>query len=1056
MDPEDPRGPLSVPADRAKWWRELEPSGSSSAPQQEELVEVLLRGTAPWGFTLRGGAEHREPLVITKVEEGSAAATVCLRAGDEMVSVNAVRLSGSRQEAISLVKSSHRTLTLVVRRYQDTEKSRLVPLRRQGDGFPGTSAPFSIPGLHLRSGLFVCGKVILNSRSVLFGAAWWLKRGFQEVAPSPTQAPEGARMVDVVSTRTMPSESEVRVARNFLTKILRSSMRYQSASTPCSLVVFSERPWKNDPVSRPHSWYSSKLTEEEPESAKRGATAAPVWQPQHETKLNVTENKQCSQIFVVRLTQMSSRPKESPKHGDQDSRQQLSSQIGSVKNMERLEPPALLYPAGHISPTEYISSAEPFCGLAGKKDAGLSCFSTGSSPPGLDSSPVGWKGTSAESMFFKGPQKECSQAAERPRCSPTPKDRQRAKGDPQKNCWKTRQYSDESPRYLQARTAAPSRMQSVGSYYRSLQDLPRNALGHKQVRHSTASVAGCAANPNAESEGHRRHYGLASKPSAQGAELQARQGRAEGWSGTTDRPHRPGGRDAAYYGSFRTNGKTRYSLPQFQVPYSVKKEPSGPPHLGGGPEGDLKKPPPACQSTNHKEGQALSQRRPSSSPLKCAPDSSDLGAPGGGKSNRRGDRYATALRNEIQQKRAQLQKSRSAATLTCDAEDEDGEELRASKVCPSSGVSFSNTYKDHLKEAQAKVLQATSFQRRDLEPFGPEPLVAKPSAGRVRGRRRLPLAKRTHSFSEPDKMDKVGVEGEAQTGSFGERRRFFESKPAFSRPVMKCSHSASLNADCGETSKEKSPSEDTAPAADAGAAPQQASQEQQRLGTFAEYQATWNKCKKRPEGTSQGRCHSTENILDADTQETSQCIHESSTARLPYQHDGSPDAAVSASTNGGAEADSPAQATPPLGPRSLSPSAGSQDSPPTPSSHLAPETAPSSLSSSCQRVPPEADPASFQPESSTDAHQHPASSPPVGPAPPGFPPLSLTPGPDARRGAAEDREDREDRARTPSPPFGRQRLRDTAAAALLQDDSPPRLAAASASPVKPGGFERPR
>uniref|UniRef100_H3DIF0 Shroom family member 2 n=2 Tax=Tetraodon nigroviridis TaxID=99883 RepID=H3DIF0_TETNG len=1055
------------------------------------MVEVLLRGTAPWGFTLRGGAEHREPLVITKVEEGSAAATVCLRAGDEMVSVNAVRLSGSRQEAISLVKSSHRTLTLVVRR-------------------------------------------------------------------------------------------------------------------------------KNDPVSRPHSWYSSKLTEEEPESAKRGATAAPVWQPQHETK-----------------------PKESPKHGDQDSRQQLSSQIGSVKNMERLEPPALLYPAGHISPTEYISSAEPFCGLAGKKDAGLSCFSTGSSPPGLDSSPVGWKGTSAESMFFKGPQKECSQAAERPRYLQPPlgsggwegeRAASRASGAVKASVgpvWQVPEKNKEQPPpppppplrsdsfavtkvfpYSEGPTKSKGRSSEkllengerggFRSYQKntpesrnslaplSAKDLlhPSSAAGQNQNQNQlqsnkpfSLSSTDVRQSQHSAPPAHQRQYSdesprylqartaaprmpsatNRSKPSAQGAELQARQGRAEGWSGTTDRPHRPGGRDAAYYGSFRTNGKTRYSLPQFQVPYSVKKEPSGPPHLGGGPEGDLKKPPPACQSTNHKvspprqaepwspqedrrisplktpllhslaqEGQALSQRRPSSSPLKCAPDSSDLGAPGGGKSNRRGDRYATALRNEIQQKRAQLQKSRSAATLTCDAEDEDGEELRASKVCPSSGVSFSNTYKDHLKEAQAKVLQATSFQRRDLEPFGPEPLVAKPSAGRVRGRRRLPLAKRTHSFSEPDKMDKVGVEGEAQTGSFGERRRFFESKPAFSRPVMKCSHSASLNADCGETSKEKSPSEDTAPAADAGAAPQQASQEQQRLGTFAEYQATWNKCKKRPEGTSQGRCHSTENILDADTQETSQCIHErsrsspsadfytqasafesssafsgreipgllqldetegkftscfrmcprpgtiltasraaagklkhrrhgsASTARLPYQHDGSPDAAVSASTNGGAEADSPAQATPPLGPRSLSPSAGSQDSPPTPSSHLAPETAPSSLSSSCQRVPPEADPASFQPESSTDAHQHPASSPPVGPAPPGFPPLSLTPGPDARRGAAEDREDREDRARTPSPPFGRQRLRDTAAAALLQDDSPPRLAAASASPVKPGGFERPR
>lgn len=56
--------------------------------------------------------------VCVQVEEGSVASSVHLRAGDEMVSVNAVPLSGSRQEAISLVKSSHKTLTLVVRRYR--------------------------------------------------------------------------------------------------------------------------------------------------------------------------------------------------------------------------------------------------------------------------------------------------------------------------------------------------------------------------------------------------------------------------------------------------------------------------------------------------------------------------------------------------------------------------------------------------------------------------------------------------------------------------------------------------------------------------------------------------------------------------------------------------------------------------------------------------------------------------------------------------------------------------------------------------------------------------
>lgn len=67
MDSVDPRDHLRVPADRIRWWREAERCRSSAGSQDEELVEVLLQGKAPWGFTLRGGAEHREPLIITKV-----------------------------------------------------------------------------------------------------------------------------------------------------------------------------------------------------------------------------------------------------------------------------------------------------------------------------------------------------------------------------------------------------------------------------------------------------------------------------------------------------------------------------------------------------------------------------------------------------------------------------------------------------------------------------------------------------------------------------------------------------------------------------------------------------------------------------------------------------------------------------------------------------------------------------------------------------------------------------------------------------------------------------
>ncbi|RXM99548.1 Protein Shroom2 [Acipenser ruthenus] len=79
------------------------------------LVEVVLTGGAPWGFTLKGGLEHREPLLITKIEEGSkAAAAGKLQAGDEIVSINEF-LTGYRQEAICLVKGSHKLLTLVVK-----------------------------------------------------------------------------------------------------------------------------------------------------------------------------------------------------------------------------------------------------------------------------------------------------------------------------------------------------------------------------------------------------------------------------------------------------------------------------------------------------------------------------------------------------------------------------------------------------------------------------------------------------------------------------------------------------------------------------------------------------------------------------------------------------------------------------------------------------------------------------------------------------------------------------------------------------------------------------
>lgn len=504
-----------------------------------------------------------------------------------------------------------------------------------------------------------------------------------------------------------------------------------------------------------------------------------------------------------------------------------------------------------------------------------------------------------------------------------------------------RQYSDESPFYLQTRSAHATRAQSVGSYYRSLQDLPTNLLSRMQIRNSTVSAVSLAANPtNLDRRGHSRLIGPTSQNSGQTTELQARQGKNDSWRAETGKTLWANNSEPSYSSSLMGNIATKYSLPQSQMPYSETKEGNCQSlfgnglyyeHQTSGLSNHSRSPDDASSrvegqssdkdrrfatqiSNDHKvslhtqldpwvpqedyrispqktpllhslaqESRSLTERQQAmmTSSVTSTQDSGDMSS-NVGKMNRRSDRYATTLRKEIQQKRAQLQKSRSAATLTCNVEEEEeGEEWRSTGTSASTSAPFSNTYKDHLKEAQARVLQATSFQRRDL---GPEAPAVKTSSGRIRGRKRFTLAKGTHSFSEPDKIDKVGVEKDPITGSFGEQPEFLEVKPAFSKPTLKTSQATNSNLDLSELSKHKERDssvkpDETNPSTDPTNNPtldHNQTVEQQRLGTFAEYQATWNKQKKSPEARIQGRYHSAENILDADPEEKAVCIHEKS------------------------------------------------------------------------------------------------------------------------------------------------------------------------------------
>ncbi|XP_067160570.1 protein Shroom4 isoform X1 [Apteryx mantelli] len=86
-------------------------------PGAVQYVHVQLQGGAPWGFTLRGGLEHGEPLIVSKVEDGGKAAlSRKLQPGDELVNISGTPLYGSRQEALILIKGSYRTLKMIVRR----------------------------------------------------------------------------------------------------------------------------------------------------------------------------------------------------------------------------------------------------------------------------------------------------------------------------------------------------------------------------------------------------------------------------------------------------------------------------------------------------------------------------------------------------------------------------------------------------------------------------------------------------------------------------------------------------------------------------------------------------------------------------------------------------------------------------------------------------------------------------------------------------------------------------------------------------------------------------
>ncbi|XP_078513718.1 protein Shroom2 isoform X4 [Lissotriton helveticus] len=583
-----------------------------------------------------------------------------------------------------------------------------------------------------------------------------------------------------------------------------------------------------------------------------------------------------------------------------------------------------------------------------------------------------------------------------------------------------RQYSDESTFFHNARLSGSPKHQPLqhNNVYSNVKEQPTDLFFYNpQVRKPSPSIsANIAAEQKTENAGQNRYYGVTTKQTPQGPS-QPSQSKNESWKTGTNAPQTTVLHNNS--GTLSFVDKPKYSLPQQHENTSVESNRRNSLNRAEGYSGmsaagehfqmpscaerlDHRK---SCEGklkeshTNHPSSQqeiaysispadhgvpqtdlgwGVEERKisPQKTPMlhslsqesKTRSDSCPETVSDGDtiidslliKQTRRNDRFATTLRNEIQMRRARLQKSKSTAALTGSSESEEYPENwkleSPQSVDAPSDKTFTGSYKDHLKEAQARVLQATSFKRRDLEPlpldhfpassefrgqshsfsvsvFPPEDMatqmrqnqagIGSQQVSRIGGRKRFTAEQKLKSYSEPEKMNEVGVSvvhhprhsrdrlnpSQEALGSFADRWKFFEetSKPTHNKqpqkttlisqleeqpeiPPRKASlhegeklwhdkraRAASLGFESVLDTHESSNNELCSDKQDLIHKTRNPEQPE-RLGTFAEYQASWKEQRKPLERRNSGRYHSADNILDVGLEQVEKqlYIHERS------------------------------------------------------------------------------------------------------------------------------------------------------------------------------------
>ncbi|XP_076014495.1 protein Shroom2 isoform X2 [Genypterus blacodes] len=959
-----------------------------------KLVNAYLSGGAPWGFTLKGGLEHREPLLITKVEEGSKAAAVSLQVGDELVNINEIPLSGYRQEAICLVKGSHKTLSVVVKR-------RNEPISR----------PHS-----------------------------WHATKFNEnqSEPAKIQSPP----TQVWHTRYDASSSSTDLSAGWeQTNLRRVSDQFSSLGSMDSLEQGSH-PYPAGQLSpaksnnsmehlgggKRDSAYSSFSTSSgTPDYTLSKSNAASTENMHYKVSQwdaggKHSRNSQCliegaKQDERLGYFQMpgGSTGRDSPQTEDHaGSRQSTSSRtsygpvwhVPEKKKTTSPSPPPPLPPARSDSFAAIkVHERGVIVGYPEGPDSRLPCKP---SDKGIDRRVEVAENAKhvSESRhshnlppkhddhFYSSPEKiNPTQFSSNKQFSLSSTD-VRLGQPPHGNLpYHQRHSSDKSTFYSQPWAAPAPKPQNMGDYYSNMQELPPNGsakhFGETQGKTTSIPQAATAPDQNPDGSAPPRYYCVTTCQPTQPTP-QAFAAKPE------DRKSVTGLVDLVQTGnepnslSSQMVTKVKYHLPyqqQQQQQLSHSKDSNGLnkqdentqlkqtitpmtaleasiPKLscedrGGNQRRPKTQPaearymnqPSSTQVPEQRRSLPLQQReseirhqsqvstniRPSETPmlhsLSITPigqeDSSRATNPYGSQESleakqvRRADRFATTLRNEIQMRRAKLQKSKSATTLpNAEGETEEDQNIWSStesSTPTSANGSFTDTYKDNLKEAQARVLKATSFRRKDLvllehpvaealpsypssmqgrKDVTPLPTVSESAHGsgqvtRIGGRKRFSAEKKVRSFSEPDKIHEVGVEddlpnNEIMSSSLDQQRLIkVTGKPAIPNPQPLQSYTENPTETKVRGLSSSSETEDTIKVLRSKAIPPTEYSEEnqgglysadQRLGTFAEYEARWNDQKKPPETKASGKYRSAENILDPQTEERSKpvCYHERS------------------------------------------------------------------------------------------------------------------------------------------------------------------------------------